>query len=557
MPRPKIRFMNVQTDKKDSLPAAVVLHSTDPAPEMEATHSGVVNWLVVLTAVLLTRFGWAPAFLSTDTVNLAYALESFDPVRHQPHPPGYPLFVGFARLIHLFSPNAEVTFWIISVAVTIAAAAVLYFLANRMISRWGALAAVILFLLNPVFWFTRLYSPLLPWLALFSLLVAYCAWRCWNGERRFALYGAVALGVGTGFRPDLLGYLLPLWAVSAWIATRSWKVMIQGGLIIAGLSAVWFGIVVYAMGGIASTVQTITTYIQEQSRSDSVLFAESLRTWLRPISRLVIWNAMALVGWIWAPIIGYRWISAKNVPWKFLLVWVAPGLAFQVFVHVASPGHTLFATPVWCLTGAFFISAMGRYRNAILAIAAIVNAALFGNVVPLGYAASPQAPPLEKAWISLRNSIAYGTFETSQDQLRWWDETTEVSIQELSRFSPLDRPNVVVALNGNDTEFDFVNWRVLSYYMDHQPLWVLSDHLPPGQFGRIRLVRGKDGQLSQGATITLPRSGRVLWVMQQNGRFHRSLERVIPVSRGRHILYSDIPPDAGSFEIEGFQFVPE
>lgn len=549
--------MSNQTRKKDSLKVAVVVHSTADTSEIEIGPSSAVNWLLVLTAVLLTRFSWAPSFLSTDTVNFAYALETFDPRDHQPQPPGYPLFVAFARLIHLFSPNAEVTFWIISVLVTIASASLLYFLANRMISRWGALAAVILFLLNPIFWFSRLRSPLRPWLALFSLLVAYCAWRCWNGERRFALYGAVALGVGTGFRPDLLGYLLPLWAVSAWVATRSWKMMAQGGLIIFGLSAAWFGIVIYAMGGIASTFQTMTSYILEQSRRDSVLFAESMQMWLRPISRLVVWNAIALVGWVWAPIIGYRRLSAKDVPWKFLLVWIVPGLAFQLLIHIASPGHTLFATPILCLTGACLISAMDRYRNAILTIAAFVNAALFLNVLPLGDPAAVQAPLLERTWISVRNAVAYGTFETSQDRLRWWDEMTDVSVQELGRFNAPDRPSVIIALNGNEAEFDFINWRVVSYYMDQQPLWVLMDDLPPGQVGRIRSVCGNDVQVTQRTTITLPRSGRVLWVMQQNGRFHRALEHFIPLHRGRYVLYSDIPADAGPFEIEGFRFIPE
>jgi hypothetical protein len=60
----------------------------------------------------------------------------------------------------------------------------------------------------------------------------------------------------------------------------------------------------------------------------------------------------------------------------------------------------------------------------------------------------------------------------------------------------------------------------------------------------------------QQSTIALPRSGRILWIMQKEGRFHRALEKFIPVHRGRYILYSDISPDTPPFEIEGFQFIP-
>jgi hypothetical protein len=522
--------------------------------EGKVSVSHPATWVLIWTAVLLSRFYWSPLYLSTDTVNLAYALESFNPKLHQPQPPGYPLFVAIARLIYWFVSSPEVTFWIISILVTIASAAILYRLADRMISRWAAMAVVILFLLNPVLWFSRLRSPLRPWLALFSALIAYCAWRCWNGERRFVWWGALALGLGTGFRLDLLAYLFPLWAVSAWKATRSWKRVIQGSAIVVALSSSWLGVVVYAMGGIRSSIEVFANYVTEQSSKDSILFASS-RIWFRPISRLLLWNATAIVGWFWVPIILYRRTIKKDSRWPFLLIWVVPGLIVQLLFHIAAPGHTLFATPAWCVMGAYFVSQSGRHRDAVLALSASISAALFLNIVPAGYPPAQDAAPLERAWISVKNSIAFGTFETSLERLRWWDEMSEVSIQELSRLSVTDRPNLVVVLNGNDQEFDFVNWRVVSYYLNDRPLWVLLDNLAPGVTGRVRHVRGKDIRFLTEQSIPIPRSARILWVMLPEGRFHRALEKVMPVHRGRYILYTD-PPYTTPFQIEGFEFIP-
>jgi hypothetical protein len=520
-------------------------------------HSVAGLLLLVLVAVLLTRFSWAPSHQWLDNVNLAYALESFDPAQHQPQPPGYPLFVAVSRLIQLFSPTVELTFWVISVAVTAASVSLLYLLAHRIFSRWVALASVLLFLVSPVQWFTRLQSPLRPWLALFSLLVAYCAWRCWNGEARFVQIGAVALAIAGGFRPDLLAYLFPLWAAAAWRSTRSWKELGKGCLAIAGVSSLWIGAVVHAMGGIGSTAEIIRSYLLEQSRLESVGFSESIRNWARPASRLIIWNAMGVLGWIWAPVLAFRRAAVLSAPWRFLLIWLVPGMIFQLVVHIATPGHTLFATPILCLIGAHMISVYVRQRDGVLAIALMVNASLFLNAVPRGYPALPDASVLESVWISARNSIAYGTFETSMERLRWREEMHEVSLQELSTFRAPSRPNVIIALNGNDTEFDFINWRVISYYLPEEPIWVLIDNLPAGVYGRIRLVRGRTVEVRGETSITLPRSSRILWVTQLNGRIQRRLEEIMPVHRGRYILYSDIPPNIPPFEIEGFRFIPE
>jgi hypothetical protein len=300
-------------------------------------------------------------------------------------------------------------------------------------------------------------------------------------------------------------------------------------------------------------VHIVTGYLTEQSNKDSVLFAEA-DAWLRPVSRLVIWNAMALVGWVWVPFIAYR-SMVRDPRWPFMLLWVGPGLLVQLLVHIASPGHTLFATPVWCVMGAYCISRVPKRRDVLLAVAAAANAALFLNAIPLGYPPSPQATPLERAWISLKNSVAFGTFETSMDRLLWWDEMTQASIQELQRFSVPDRPNLIIMLNGNEKEFDFVNWRVASYYLADRPLFVLLDNLPPGSPGRIRLVQGKDMQSIKENSVRIPRSARVLWVMLPGGRFHQALEGVKDVHRGRYVLYTDPPHDA-AFRIEGFEFVP-
>src|SRR5438876_630158 len=189
-------------------------------------------------------------YFTIDNVNLAFSLEKFDPRIHQPQPPGYPFFVFFARIVNVIFGNAERTFIAVSLVASAAASCVAFALAGRMFSRWAGAAAAFLLLVNPVFWHASLDGPLRPHLALFSLLTAFCCWRCWNGEKRFAYWGAVALGVGSGFRPDLIAFLSPLWLVSAWAGTKSWRSVTKAGAALAGIVVVWVAGLIIAMGGV-------------------------------------------------------------------------------------------------------------------------------------------------------------------------------------------------------------------------------------------------------------------------------------------------------------------
>src|SRR5437899_6922834 len=77
-----------------------------------------VFWIVLFALFLLTRIPAMATYLSIDNVNLAFSLHKFDPRVHQPQPPGYPFFVGFATMVNVFFRDPERTFIFISVLVS-------------------------------------------------------------------------------------------------------------------------------------------------------------------------------------------------------------------------------------------------------------------------------------------------------------------------------------------------------------------------------------------------------------------------------------------------------
>jgi hypothetical protein len=84
-----------------------------------------------------------------DSVNFAPALRRFDPTAHQPHPPGYFLYVCLDRLVNLLLPDANAALMAISIAASCGAAWMTHLLMEEWFGGRPALIALVLFLVSP------------------------------------------------------------------------------------------------------------------------------------------------------------------------------------------------------------------------------------------------------------------------------------------------------------------------------------------------------------------------------------------------------------------------
>ena len=511
-------------------------------------------WFAICVLLLLTRLPAMASYLSIDNVNLALSLEKFDPRIHQPQPPGYPFFVLFGRAINFFFHNAERSFVVISLLVSGLCLPAAFALGKRMFSGWAGTAAVLLLLVNPVFWHSSLDGPLRPNLALFSLLTAYCCWRCWNGEKRFAIWGALALGVGGGFRPDLVAFLFPLWLVSSWVGTKSWKALFQSVCVFGGIAAIWVGWLIVAMGGFNTFLTVMLDYTVDQSKPESIIFGSSIFAWLKQINRLVIWNGLAVVTWIWALPFYFRnrerlpLASAQGV---FFFIWLAPGLIAQALVHIGAPGHTLFSVAGLCVLGGYVLSLVPA-RDAMLSAALVLNAMLFLDFFPL----PNEVTAAERRTPSVKNALLFGTYESSIGMVRSLDEVARSSLEEIREFTPVDRPSIIVTTDAVGDQW-FLHWQIARYYLPKQDLWVLSNN---GQQKRAEHVR-RDQLIearNQGVLLTVPvfREGRIIWVIEPQSAIYKQLAAKQGLQGGKYIFYTDITKDSPSIRIDDFDIVP-
>src|SRR5436190_4105625 len=134
--------------------------------------------------------------INWDAVQFQLALSHFDLSAHQPHPPGYILYVFLGRVLNLMVDNSGLALSFLSVLCSALAVPLLYWLALRIFDDEGvAVGATLLLLASPLALFygsvALTYAPEM----LLSIVVAGLAWKA-RGKRDVP--GTIMLGVALG-----------------------------------------------------------------------------------------------------------------------------------------------------------------------------------------------------------------------------------------------------------------------------------------------------------------------------------------------------------------------
>ncbi|MPZ16170.1 MAG: DUF2723 domain-containing protein, partial [Chloroflexi bacterium] len=317
------------------------LQPVDPA-------SFVLASAAVVAIILVTRLPLAAEMLfHWDSGNYALAIENYNVAFHQPHPPGYPLYVAAAWLVHQLIGEANRSYVLLSVAGSAAAAVAVLGFAWRLFGpRVGALASM-LFVTSPTIWSHGEVALPYIFLALFSALIGWCVVETRWGGRNLTLPGAVLLGIGAGFRPDLLMWLALPWLYGSF---RRPQWLVAGGAAVLVIVAAWAIPMVQLSGG-WQTYATATQQAQEMwgppaFTSDAFLEharmqAERTRDHIRyALGPALIFLAYGLVRMAAQP---RALRPAAGVALLFALM-VTPGALFFVFVHITNPGYILAIT---------------------------------------------------------------------------------------------------------------------------------------------------------------------------------------------------------------------
>jgi hypothetical protein len=362
----------------------------------------------------------APSLEDIDSINFALGLRHYDVAQHQPHPPGYPVYIALGRTAKailqtvapaLESPRLEALALASWSPVAGAAALIAVYSIFSVLSRSSmALWATALLAASPLFWLagSRPMSDM-PGLAL--ALAAQALFLKGATDTRALVVGGLIAGLAAGVRVQSACLTLPLFAFALfqqrrqgvlWIATRPVAAMAIGGL-------AWAIPLIVLSGGLDSYLLALGSQAGED-------FAWTGMLWTTPTPRrlafalwetfVLPWDSVPLAIVVGVSALAGLLIGLLRQPRAVLLLALAFGpyaifhLLFQETVHVRYAMPTLPAVAWLAVCAA---SVAGR---AVPAVCAAMVAAALWFAIPVGVAYGRETHPAFRAIAAMDESRA-------------------------------------------------------------------------------------------------------------------------------------------------------
>lgn len=292
------------------------------------------------------------------------------------HPPGYPLWVAAGTLMSRLGISSYVSYQAISAAASCAAPVLLYLWLRPMIG--GAVAWLVgaAFGVNPVWWFEGVTALNYAAACTVSLAVAMLAWNSIERRsERMVWLAAALLAVAIGLRADLLMWTGPLVVWASWRVSRTTGAFVALGLAVAPATWMIVSRRLYQEEGAPSVQHTLSVVW-----STSVFSRGIIDGLVRNASKLGAYLAWGLgIGGpvaAWAMFGVARQSALRSRAGAFVLVWIGPGLAFQLLIHVTELGHAVWYLPVIYFAMGLLVSTLRRRSVSIGVMATIVAASM-------------------------------------------------------------------------------------------------------------------------------------------------------------------------------------
>lgn len=323
-----------------------------PVVKQQHASTLAVSFLAILWLAILIQYVPARYSYDWDSSQLGRAVAEYNIEKHQPHPPGYPLWVAAARLLAKLTPGIPGALSVLALLFSLGGL-IFFRLVLREVNaeREGVWLVPLLAFSPPVLFYSAAQSSYSSDLFV-SCAAGYFAVQAEKGARGHFLAFCVFLALAMGLRQSGAVLLIPLLALSGFTAWRRSKAEAGVGIAAgAGVFAAWFVPFVRMAGGWANYREMTSHQFETTVSRTSILFGAAVSEHRSMAIDLGIWIAASLAGIACAAAIlrlgafsGKRERLTPRLRWLVIL-WGAPNLLFVLLFHFPKPGYLMLSLP--------------------------------------------------------------------------------------------------------------------------------------------------------------------------------------------------------------------
>lgn len=307
-----------------------------------------------LLALTIGYWGLTLPFMSRlpynwDAAQFVLALRHYDISMHQPHPPGYPLFVVLGKLLALvFTDNTALV--LVAALLGFVSVLMLYLFCYRLWpNKLGSCLIAICYLLNPLFWLYRETALTYTADAAASIAMGYLVWQTMtNRLRQYVFMGSAVLAVAGAIRPSLVLLLLPLFIFQLSFHRRNWKLILTSLGILAVGTLAWLIPVMWLTGGVGEYLTHSRNLYSTAAASINI--TEQTKLLFNTLFVSLNFTLIPIVAGMTLLVMRYRVYWRKFIHlYLYALVWLLPAVLVYSFGHFGQLGYALILIPPFYL----------------------------------------------------------------------------------------------------------------------------------------------------------------------------------------------------------------
>lgn len=309
--------------------------------------------LILMGATILSRIPYqAQIPYGLDSIQFVLGIDNYDVYLHQPHPPGYFLFVMAGRLLRVVLKDNNASLVALNIAASGLTVALIYLLGQTLFGKPSGLFSALLMMTSPTVWFHGEVALSNMTDCFLVCLLAFLCWKNLTGDSRFIYLSAVVLGLAGGVRQNTLVFLFPLWIWS--IRQSGIKRIIFCLLLLTTTVGSWVLPMTRSSGGLLAYQQSLHDH-WINAAWHGISFEWLLFNGVCIGYFIILGTGLGTLLLGWGAILSLRatkWTHIlQTANSQFFLIWIIPSLIFFFFIysHPIQTGHSLIYLPALIL----------------------------------------------------------------------------------------------------------------------------------------------------------------------------------------------------------------